>query len=81
MAAEEGLWIVPCPMIHTFFMKFAIDVIYVDRKLRVKKIVRAIPPWRLSLCLSAHSVIELAPGSIDSSGTQPGDQLAAVNRS
>lgn len=71
----EGLWIVPCEGIHTFFMKFAIDVVYIDRKKRVRKVVRAIKPWRTSLCISAHSVIELPVGAIDASGTQPGDQL------
>ncbi len=58
-----------------FFMKFAIDLVYVSRARHVKKVVRAIAPWRLSLCLSAHSVIELPVGTIDRTGTAPGDQL------
>jgi uncharacterized membrane protein (UPF0127 family) len=70
-----GLWIVPCESIHTFFMKFAIDVIYLDKKRRVRKTVSAIAPWRMSLCLSAHSVLELPPGTIAGSKTEPGDQL------
>lgn len=71
----DGLWIVPCEGIHTFFMKFAIDVVYIDRKKRVRKAVRQIPAWRLSACLSAHSVIELPVGTIESSKTERGDQL------
>jgi uncharacterized membrane protein (UPF0127 family) len=70
-----GLWIVPCEAIHTFFMKFAIDVVYLDRERRVRKTVRAVAPWRFSLCLTAHSVLELPPGTIASSATEPGDQL------
>lgn len=71
----QGLWIVPCEGIHTFFMKFAIDVVYIDRKRRVRKVVRALGPWKLSVCLLAHSVIELPPGAIDETQTQKGDQL------
>ena len=44
-----GLWIIPCEAVHTFFMKFAIDLIYLDRKRKVRGIVRALPPWRFSL--------------------------------
>jgi len=71
----HGLWIVPCEGIHTFFMKFAIDVVYIDRKRRVRKTVRALAPWRLSLCLTAHSVLELPAGVIEATGTRKGDQL------
>ena len=71
----EGLWIVPCESIHMFFMKFALDVIYIDRKHRVKKVVRNLKPWGMSACLSAHSVLELPVGTIDRTGTQPGDEL------
>jgi uncharacterized protein len=74
----QGLWIVPCEGIHTFFMKFAIDAVYVDRKDRVRKVVRALGPWKLSLCLPAHSVIELPPGVIDETNTQKGDQLEFI---
>jgi uncharacterized protein len=71
----SGLWIIPCEAVHTLFMKFAIDLIYLDRKRRVRGIVRALRPWRLSMCLPAHSVIELPPGTIDRTNTQKGDQL------
>jgi uncharacterized protein len=74
----HGLWIVPCEGIHTFFMKFAIDVIYIDRKKRVRKAVRQLGAWRLSFCLPAHSVIELPVGVIEASGTQKGDQLEFI---
>ena len=71
----EGLWIAPCEAVHSFGMKFAIDVVYLDRKKRVSKIRKEMVPRRLSACLSAHSVLELPVGMIESSRTEPGDQL------
>jgi len=70
-----GLWIVPCEAVHTFWMQFPIDLIYLDRDLRIRKIRSGVPPWRLSGCLTAHSVLELAPGAIRDSQTQTGDRL------
>jgi uncharacterized membrane protein (UPF0127 family) len=70
-----GLWIVPCESVHTFFMKFPIDLVYVDRSKRVKKVQSNVGPWRLSACLSAHSIIELPIGVIKATQTAPGDQL------
>ena len=70
-----GLWIVPCESVHTFFMKFAIDLVYVDRKHVVRKVRHAVPAWRMSACLSAHSILELPPGTARQSGTVAGDQL------
>ncbi|HZD49469.1 MAG TPA: DUF192 domain-containing protein [Silvibacterium sp.] len=75
LPAGEGLWIVPCEAVHTFGMRFAIDLVYVDRNLRVKKVKSNVPPWRLSACLSAHSVLELSPGTIRNTQTKPGDML------
>lgn len=71
-----GLWIVPCESVHTFFMKFPIDLVYLDKKKRVRKVRNAVPAWRLSACLTAHSILELPAGTAAKSGTQPGDQLA-----
>ena len=75
----EGLWIVPCESVHSFFMKFTIDVLYLDRQHRVKKIRPEMVPWRASACLTAHSVLELPAGSITRTGTQKGDQLEIKN--
>jgi uncharacterized membrane protein (UPF0127 family) len=71
----EGLWIIPCEGVHTFFMKFALDLVYVDKKNVVRKTVANVVPWRLSLCLPAHSIIELPAGTIDPTSTRKGDQL------
>lgn len=76
LKAGEGLWIVPSQSVHTFFMKFAIDLVYLDKRRRVRKVRHAVRPWRVSGCLWAHSVLELPAGSVAQTGTQPGDQLS-----
>ncbi|MBM3735260.1 MAG: DUF192 domain-containing protein [Acidobacteria bacterium] len=72
----EGLLIVPCEAVHTFGMQFPIDVVYVNRKKRVVKTRPNMVRSRISLCLSAHSVVELPVGVIASSRTERGDELA-----
>ncbi len=71
----QGLWIVPCESVHTFFMKFAIDLVYLDRKKKVKKVRSAVPPWRASACLLAHSVLELPAGTVTETQTSVGDEI------
>jgi uncharacterized protein len=75
LAGGEGLWIVPCESVHTFFMNFAIDLVYLDRNHKVRKVRESVPPWRLSACLSAHSILELPSGTIRATQTQTGDSL------
>jgi uncharacterized protein len=72
----SGLWIVPCESVHTFFMKFPIDLVYLDKQRRVRKVRHAVPAWRLSACLTAHSILELPAGTVEKSGTMPGDELS-----
>ena len=79
LAPGEGLWIVPCESVHTFFMKFPIDLVYLDKKHKVKKVRHAVPAWRLSACLFAHSILELPAGIARDTGTQPGDELVMEN--
>jgi hypothetical protein len=71
----QGLWIVPCEGIHTFGMKFPIDVLFLDRKKKVLKIRPNMGPFRISLCLPAHSVLELPAGTADRTGLKKGDEL------
>jgi uncharacterized protein len=60
-----GMWIVPCPMIHTFFMAFPIDVLFLDRAMKVVRVIEDLKPWRVSpWVFSAHSVLELKGGSL-----------------
>jgi hypothetical protein len=70
-----GLWIVPCESVHTFFMRFPIDLVYLDRRYRVRKVRNAVGRWRISACLSAHSILELPAGTVVSTQTQKGDVL------
>lgn len=75
LAPGEGLWIVPCESVHTFFMRFPIDLVYLDRKHRVRKVRHAVGAWRLSACLTAHSILELPAGTVLASKTERGDSL------
>jgi len=62
----EGLLIRPCKGIHTFFMKFAIDVVFLDRENRIVALFRALPPNRMTpVFRKACAVLELPAGSID----------------
>lgn len=78
LAPGFGLWITPCEGIHTFFMRFAIDVIFLDKQNRIRKIRRTLRPWRLSACVSAQSVLELPAGTAEQTRTEVGDQLVFV---
>ncbi len=73
--AGQGLWITPCESVHTFFMKFPIDLVYLDKQKKVRKVRHAVPAWRLSMCLSARSILELPAGTAQRTGTLAGDQL------
>ena len=75
LAPGEGLWITPCPAVHSFFMRFALDLVYVDRRRRVRKIVQNFVPWRMSACFGAHSVLELPAGTLTRIPAAVGDQL------
>lgn len=76
LPSDEGLWILYCNSIHTFFMKFSIDCIFLDGNLKVKSLKRNIKPWRLVLPIwGASSVIELAAGTLEKVPVKVGDQL------
>ncbi len=76
MAPSEALWFHQCNSIHTYFMRFAIDAIFVDEQLRVKKVCRNLKPWRLVLPIwRASSVFEMAAGQASTDRVNEGDQL------
>lgn len=75
MLPSEALILAPCCAIHTAFMRFAIDVIFVDARGQVLKIVRELPPWRMAVAPRAHAVIELAAGSLKSRDLKVGDAV------
>ena len=73
---EEGLVIDPCTSIHMFFMRFAIDALYVSGDGIVLRVVPHLRPWRLGpIVLRSRYVVELPAGTAARTGTQPGDQL------
>ena len=75
----EALVIKPCNSVHTFFMSFSIDLLFVDRQDRIVKIVQAMPPFRLSsISLNAAYVIELPAGIISSTQTKIGDRIRLI---
>lgn len=73
----QGLWIKPCNQIHMFFMKYAIDVLFLDDSLRVVACVESQPVGSISKRYSeASSVVELPVGTIERAAIQAGAQLA-----
>jgi len=72
----EGLWIYPTRAIHTFGMRFPIDVAFLDRRLRVRRVYHSLVPFRCAwLVWGGRSVLELASGSLANTGTAVGDEL------
>ena len=78
----HGLHITPCSSIHMFFMRFAIDVVFLDKSLRVTKVVHGIKPWRAALGGGGHSALELLPGAALAAEVAVGDviEFEAVER-
>ncbi len=78
MEPGEALWIEPCAMIHTFFMKFPIDVLFLDKERRVVRAIENIQPFRLSPWVGkARSVLEFAAGTLKAAGgALPGDGVS-----
>ena len=79
MAASEALYLAPCFAIHTAFMRFRIDVVFVDAIGRVLKIVRNMPPWRMACAPRAHAVIELPGGTLGAEDLRVGDAVALAS--
>jgi uncharacterized membrane protein (UPF0127 family) len=70
----EGLWIEPCRSVHTHFMRFPIDVLFLDAQGVVVGLIPAMAPWRFSpVFRRAAAVLELAAGA--AGPTAPGDRL------
>lgn len=74
--AGEGLWIERSPSIHMFFMRFAIDAVFVSPDGRVAKVVSNLKPWRVVWwARGARDCLELPAGAAAASGTEVGDAL------
>jgi uncharacterized membrane protein (UPF0127 family) len=71
----EALVLAPCSSVHTAFMRFPLDLIFLDRAGRVLKTSQEVKPWRIRAAWLAFGVVELATGSVARSGTRPGDVI------
>jgi uncharacterized membrane protein (UPF0127 family) len=72
---DEGLLINPCSSVHTWFMRFPIDVLFLDRDLRVVRVAADVRPFRLRWGRGARQVLELAAGEAAERGIRVGDRL------
>ena len=73
---SDALIFEACPSIHCFFMRMAIDAVFVDRAGRVTKVFPDLRPWRLAFGgKGAYTVVELPAGTIEATRTAPGDEL------
>ncbi len=82
LADQEALWISPCGSVHTCFMRFSIDLLFLDRDLRVKGQRRCVKPYRMVLGPpGSHSVLELPAGRLDRLGCEIGQQLTIFEAS
>lgn len=71
LPAGRGLWIEPCNSIHMFFMRFAIDVLFLDRAGRVKRVMLGLKPWRVSpIVFGTRTVVELPAGTLSDTSLQ-----------
>jgi uncharacterized membrane protein (UPF0127 family) len=77
LAEGEGLLLEPESSIHTFFMRFDLDVLYLDRAYRVVRLAHAMPPSRLGPIYTkgCHAILELPAGVLSATNTQVGDEL------
>jgi uncharacterized membrane protein (UPF0127 family) len=74
----HAMVIAPTNAVHTWFMRFPIDIAFVDRQGRVVKACHSVKPWRLAAAFRGYAVIELAAGSLARCDTISGDILSVV---
>jgi uncharacterized protein len=73
---REGIMLIPCHSIHMFFMRFSIDVVFLNKGSRVVKVVSALKPWRVKNGgKGAYSVLELPVGTIEKYRIEIGDKI------
>jgi uncharacterized protein len=75
LSAGEGILIQPAPSIHTFFMRFPIDVVFLAKNGEVMKIAPNVGPWRMRSCRRAFAVLELPAGEAEQRGITVGDHV------
>ena len=75
---SSALMLTPCLAVHTAFMRFAIDVVFLDADLRVVHLARQVPPWRVVGKRGAKCVVELPAGECSRRDFEVGDELVLV---
>ncbi|MCS6862466.1 MAG: DUF192 domain-containing protein [Abditibacteriales bacterium] len=79
LAEDEGLLLTPCNNIHTWFMRFPIDVVFLGAGGEVLRVVHMLPPFRVRACWRrARAVLELPAGRLARTGTDVGDRLVIM---
>ena len=78
LGRDEGILLRPAGSIHTAFMRFPIDAVFLDADGRVLRIENDLRPWRASGCRGARAVLELSAGESERRGVRPGDRVAAA---
>ncbi len=80
LPAGEGLLLRPAGSIHTHFMRFPIDALFLDRELRVLDVRNTVRPWRMARKRGARAVLELHAGEAERRGVKVGDVLRLGDR-
>ena len=75
---DQGLLIPKTSSIHMFFMRFPIDAVFLDRDLRVRKIVAGLAPWRVAFAPGARIVVELPAGAAARAGIEVGSRFSRL---
>jgi uncharacterized membrane protein (UPF0127 family) len=81
LSSGEGMLLRPAASIHTAFMRFPIDAVFLDRENRVVKVAAELAPWRAAACRGSRTVLELPAGEAARQGLRPGVSLTQVWRS
>ena len=76
LADSTGIVIAPTNAVHTFFMRFPIDIVFVTRAGRVVKVRESVPARRIAIALRAFAVVELAAGCAARKGLRTGDVVS-----
>lgn len=74
----SALIIKPCNSVHTWFMKFNIDVLFIGKSGRVVKVIETMPPFKVAAARVAAFAVELPAGTIREHGIKPGDMLGVI---
>lgn len=76
LPGHSALWLIPCNSIHMFFMRFSIDVVFLDKQNKIVKLAEHVQPWSMIPPVgAAYSALELQAGTIRKHGLQVGDQI------